>query len=205
MDTLPLDSLLARPGRELKGPGEWDALFGRRAPLEVEVGFGRDEALLRRAAASPERDFLGIELKRERVEAYLRRAARKDLRNLRVVPGRAEVVLGVLLPDARASVVRIEFPDPWPKEKHAGNRLIQPFFVREVRRVLEPGGTLHMATDDAPYQGQMVAVVEAVGGFAPASPDGPEERSADGGTTIFERKGLARGATIRRFRWVRLP
>ncbi len=199
------ESLLVHPGRELPGPGAWDAVFGRRAPLEVEVGFGRDEGLLRRAKERPDRDFLGVELKGDRVGAYLRRALRLGLRNLRVVEGRAEVVLGVLLPDARAAAVRVLFPDPWPKERHAPHRLFQPFFVREVRRVLEPGGALEAATDDAAYGDQMALVVGGVGGFEGGAADAGDERSLDDGTTIFERKGLARGAAIRRFLWRRLP
>ena len=202
---LPADALLVRPGRELPGPGSWDAVFGRRAPLEVEVGFGRDDGLMRRAKARPERDFLGVELKADRVRTYLGRASRMGLRNLRVVPGRAEVVLGVLLPDARAAAVRILFPDPWPKERHASHRLFQPFFARQVRRVLEPGGLLEAATDDAAYGAQMREVVEGVGGFEGGPPERPDERSLDDGTTIFERKGLAQGAAIARYLWRRLP
>jgi tRNA (guanine-N7-)-methyltransferase len=199
------DTLLVRPGRELRGPGDWDGLYGRSAPLEVEVGFGRDEGLLRRAKAAPDRDFLGIELKGDRVRAYLGRAIRAGVRNLRVVPGKAEVVLGVLLPAGRAAAVRVLFPDPWPKDRHAPHRLFQPFFVREARRVLEPGGILAAATDDAAYGDQIERVVRETGGFEGVPGGESGERSRDEGTTIFERKGLAQGAAIRRFRWRRLP
>lgn len=198
-------TLLVRPGVDLPGPGGWDALFGRRAPLEVEIGFGRDDGLLRRAAAAPERDFLGVELRRDRVATYLGRAARTGLRNLRVVEGRAEFVTGVLLPAGRAASVRIEFPDPWPKDRHAGHRLIRPFFVREVRRVLEPGGVLLLATDDAAYAGEMAASVAAAGGFEGGPHGGPEERTEGDGTTIFERRGIAEGRPIARLRYRRLP
>ncbi|NUN51398.1 MAG: tRNA (guanosine(46)-N7)-methyltransferase TrmB [Planctomycetaceae bacterium] len=187
---LPAHPLLLRPGRELPGPGAWEGVFGRRAPLEVEVGFGRDDALLRRAKARPERDFLGLELKRDRVETYLSRAARLGIRNLRILPGRAEVVFGVMLPAASVAAARILFPDPWPKDKHAWNRLLQPFFARELRRTLEPGADLLLATDDAAYAAQMRSVMDGDGGFEGGPAD---ERTVFDGTTIFERKGLAEG------------
>ena len=199
------DSLFVRPGRELPGPSAWDAIFGRRAPLEVEAGFGRDDALLRRAQAHPERDFLGIELKRDRAETYARRAARLGLRNLRIVAARAEVVVGILLPDARAAILRALFPDPWPKDRHAGHRLVRPSFVREARRVLEPGGLLVLATDDAPYAAEMRSAVATAGGFEGGDAEPAMEGDLFDGTTIFERKGLAAGASIARLVWRRLP
>jgi tRNA (guanine-N7-)-methyltransferase len=212
-DPLRREELLIRPGRELLGPGDWSRVFGREAPLEVEVGFGRDDGLLRRAAAQKERNFIGVELKRERVDTYIGRAARSRLRNLRIVAGRAEVVIGILLPEAGVDSIRILFPDPWPKPKHEGNRLVQPYFARQLRRVLRPGGTVLLATDDAAYQEQMQSVMDGVGGFqresvrdaaerddeGTAARLGPGERIGTDGTTIFERKGKERGRGIRYF------
>ncbi len=201
MQSAARETLLVRPGRELLGPGDWDRVFGRRAPLEVEIGFGRDEGILRRAVARPGHDFVGVELKRDRVDLCLRRAERLGVRNLRVLPGRAEVAVGVLLPAGRVSVLRVLFPDPWPKKRHAGNRLVQPWFAREARRLLAPGGRLLLATDDAGYASWMREVLGAAEGLE-EEPEGTE-RTGEDGPTLFEKRGLAEGRAIARLAWRR--
>ncbi len=196
--------LIVEPGRSLRGPGDWDRHFGRRAPLEVEVGFGRDDGLLRRAASRPDENFIGIELRRDRVATYCGRVEQAGLTNLRIVPGRAEVVLGILLLEESVRTVRILFPDPWPKAKHADHRLVQPWFVRIVRRVLEVGGELILATDDANYQEQMREVMAEAAGFERMEIAEADERSDDDGSTIFERKWVAKGRTPLYFRFRRV-
>lgn len=186
---------LVVPGRELLGPDGWAELFGRVAPLIVEVGFGKDTFLLDQAEAHPGRDHVGVERDPHRVEAFLQRAARRGLDNVRALPVAGELALGLCFADASVSELHVYFPDPWPKARHARNRLVQPWFAREVRRVLEPGGVLYLATDDVPYRDQMVEVMEG-GGFDNLLAADWVEDSLLGHTTKFERLWREQGRDI---------
>ena len=201
-----LEGLWPRYGVDAEGglldPGE---LFGRAAPLVLEIGFGRGEATLAMAAADPGRDVLAIEVHRPGAAALLREIDAAGLRNVRVVVGDAVPVLRNRIGPGSLEEVRIFFPDPWPKARHRKRRLLAPAFVALVASRLrpcgtlgpdDPGGCLHAATDWEPYAQQMLAVVNAepllsngFGGFAPRPPRRPQTR--------FEQQGLAKGHVVR--------
>jgi len=142
-----------------------DAIFGRRAPRLLEIGFGSGEALLAYAAAHPEQDCLGIEVHRPGVGRLLLGAAQLSLSNLRVVCHDAVEVLEHMLPASAIDTVHLFFPDPWPKKRHAKRRIVQPAFAAVLARVLRPGGLLRLATDWEPYARQMQTVLDASDGF----------------------------------------
>lgn len=129
------------------------------APLVVEIGFGRGEFLAAQAAARRDAAFLGVELSFKRVLKLARRIARSDLRNVRLVLGRGEVVAADVLGPASVDEFWINFPDPWPKKRHAKNRLVQPPLVRALADSLVAGGRLHVATDDRAYAEQIDEVL----------------------------------------------
>ena len=186
---------LVLPGRELIGPGEWPSIFGREAPLIVEIGFGKDTFLLEQAEAQPERDHVGVERDTHRAALFLKRAAARGLANVRALPVAAEMALGLCFSDASIAELHVYFPDPWPKVRHAKNRLVQPWFARESRRVLAPGGVVYMATDDEPYRDQMLDVM-STGGFVNLMADGWQEQAPLGHETKFERLWRRRGRGI---------
>lgn len=126
---------------------------GRSRPprLVVEVGFGGGEFLMERARSDPDAVHLGIEVSRKRVLKAARRLARTGLRNVRLLHATAEEAFGDLLPERSADACWVNFPDPWPKRRHHRRRLIQPPFLRDLARVLRPGGRLHVATDHEGY------------------------------------------------------
>lgn len=212
---------LVVPGHGFAGPGEWPAVFGRRAPLVVEIGFGKDVFLLERAAACPDRDHVGVERDPERVRAFLREADRRGLANVRALPVSAEMALGHCFEDATVAELHVYFPDPWPKERHARNRLVQPWFAREAHRVLAPGGViapsavtasrgvLHLATDDAPYVAQILDVIGGSGLFTACAGAvagaAPGDRPALGWETKFERLWRGKGRTIRHMAFSPVP
>jgi tRNA (guanine-N7-)-methyltransferase len=167
-------------------------VFGREAPLVVEIGFGMGQATAAIAAAQPEHDFLGVEVHEPGVGALLQRIAAQRLANLRIVRHDAVGVLESMIAPSSLAAVHVFFPDPWPKKRHWKRRLIQPAFVALLASRLAPGGIVHCATDWQPYAEQMLAVLRAeprlentAQGYAPRPAHRPE--------TKFERRGLALG------------
>ena len=173
-------------------PIDPEAVYGRRAPLVLEIGFGMGDATARIAAARPDTDFLGCEVHEPGVGALLRRIDELGLANLRIVRHDAVEVLEHMVAPASLAGVHVFFPDPWHKKKHHKRRLIQPAFVARLATRLAPGGTLHCATDWEPYAQQMLEVLSAepalantAAGYAPR----PDYRPL----TKFEQRGLRLG------------
>jgi tRNA (guanine-N7-)-methyltransferase len=168
------------------------ALFGRSAPLVLEIGFGMGAATAEVAAAQPGADFVGIEVHEAGVGALLQRIADRDLTNLRIVQHDAVEVLQSMIAPASLAGVHLWFPDPWPKKRHHKRRLVQPPFVALLASRLAPGGYVHCATDWQPYAEQMLAVLSAepllvntAQAYAP--------RPATRPMTKFEQRGLTLG------------
>ena len=180
------------------GPLDFAALYGRSAPLTVEVGFGNGESLVALAAANPDRNFLGIEVHRPGVGHLMLRAEALGLTNLRIACRDAVEVLERRVPDGSVSELLLYFPDPWPKKRHHKRRIVQPDFLRLVARKLAPGGIFHVATDWAPYAGHIEAVVAGEPAFMqPPVPPALRPR------TRFERRGERLGHDVWERAWRR--
>src|ERR1700687_4034784 len=98
-------------------------LFARAAPLEIEIGAGRGDFILERAAKAPERNFLAVELASTIAQLMAVRAGRSGLDNLKVARMDARTLVNLMLPEARVDAFHIYFPEPWPKERHIKHRL----------------------------------------------------------------------------------
>ncbi len=173
-------------------PLDTEAVFGRRAPLFLEIGFGMGEGLAEIAAAHPENDYLGVEVHTPGVGALLKQIGERGLVNVRIVQHDAVDVLTHMLAPASLAGVHIFFPDPWHKKRHHKRRLIQPPLAQLLASRLAPGGYLHLATDWQDYAEQMLAVLGAepllentVADYAPR----PDTRPL----TKFEQRGLRLG------------
>ena len=168
------------------------AVFGREAPLVLEIGFGMGDATAQIAQALPGTDFLGVEVHTPGVGALLKHIDERQLGNIRIVQHDAVEVLEHMIAPGSLAGVHIFFPDPWHKKKHNKRRLIQaPFVARLVTR-LAPGGYLHCATDWQPYAEQMLEVLSAEPGLvntADAYAAKPDYRPL----TKFENRGLKLG------------
>jgi tRNA (guanine-N7-)-methyltransferase len=180
------DLVVPVDGRPLDIP----ALFGRTAPLVVEVGSGMGEATAAMAAADPSRDVLAVDVHVQGLGRLLRRAEDEGLRNVRVAEGDAVVLLRDMLPPGSVDEVRVYFPDPWPKARHVKRRLVQAAFADLVASRLGPGGVLHVATDWPPYAEQVQAVLSAHPSYTVVREgERPEHRPV----TRFEQRGLDAG------------
>jgi tRNA (guanine-N7-)-methyltransferase len=175
-----------------RAPLDAVAVFGRRAPLVVEIGFGMGQATAQIAARQPDTDFIGIEVHAPGVGALLQRIDEASLANLRLVQHDAVEVLEHMIAPASLSAAHVFFPDPWHKKKHHKRRLIQPAFVALIASRLAPGGRLHCATDWQPYAEQMLAVLSAEPALAKTC-EGYAPRPDYRPLTKFEQRGLQLG------------
>ena len=211
----PIKSFVLRAGR--MGPGQTRAMtdwgprflvpyapqpldaatvFGRSAPLVVEIGFGMGDATAAIAAAMPDTDFLGVEVHGPGVGALLKLIGERGLGNVRIVRHDAVDVLTQMIAPASLAGVHVFFPDPWHKLKHHKRRLIQPAFAELLASRLAPGGYLHCATDWQPYAVQMLEVLSGVTTLcntADPGGDGYAAKPAYRPLTKFENRGLKLG------------
>lgn len=169
------------------------AVFGREAPVTLEIGYGMGQSLAAMAQAAPECDFIGVEVHLPGVGSLLHMAEEMNLTNLRTYKEDAIEVLK-LLPDQSVDTVQLFFPDPWHKKKHHKRRIVQPEFAQTIRRVLKKGGVFHMATDWEAYKDHMLEVMDVQAGYENIAGTGncvprPENRPL----TKFERRGELRG------------
>jgi tRNA (guanine-N7-)-methyltransferase len=142
-------------------PCDLDALFGRRAPHIVEIGFGNGANLIHMAAQQPQADFLGIEVHRPGVGRVLLDVERLGLSNIRISNHDAVEVLGQQLPESCLDEVLVLFPDPWHKKRHHKRRLLNEAFVALLATRLKSGGVLRAATDWEPYAIAMLDALSA--------------------------------------------
>ena len=174
-----------------------DAVFGRCAPAVLEIGFGNGETLVEQAAASPEWNFIGIEVHAPGVGHCLLNAEEAGIRNLRVICHDAIEVLTHQVPAGSLARVNLYFPDPWPKKRHHKRRIVQDAFLDLVADRLGDGGTLNIATDWANYAEHIDEVLSRSDRFRcierrEHEGDQPFERPG----TKFERRGLRKGHGI---------
>ena len=154
------DRLADRYGFPVDGrPLDLAVLFGRTAPVVLEIGFGMGEATTAMALAQPATDVLAVDVHAPGHGALLRDVERHGLTNVRVGDGDALVVLDRMLAPAALAGIRLFFPDPWPKRRHEKRRLVGPRFADLAASRLRPGGVLHVATDSRPYADAVVRVV----------------------------------------------
>ena len=189
-----LQDLWPRYGLEADAPLDMAAIFGRRAPCTLEIGFGNGDVLAAMAEQQPESDFIGIEVHRPGVGRLLQKLDERQLGNVRVMREDAVQILKHCFPDNSLDRLLLFFPDPWHKKRHHKRRIVQPGFIELLSSKIRPGGCLHMATDWEDYASHMLAVMGQSAAFRNcATDDGYAPRPDYRPVTKFERRGQRLG------------
>lgn len=180
-------------GVDIPGPPvDFTALFGRDAPLVLEIGSGMGDATVEMAEIDPGRDYLAVEVFPPGLGNLLANVESRGLGNVRVASGDALELLRHMVSPDTFDAIHIFFPDPWPKARHHKRRLIQPANVALLRSRLRVGGILHCATDWEHYAAQMIEALDGdkllIGGVV----ERPQRRPV----TKFEKRGIDAGRPI---------
>ncbi|MFW6171639.1 MAG: tRNA (guanosine(46)-N7)-methyltransferase TrmB [Planctomycetota bacterium] len=165
------------------------SLFGRIAPLEIEIGTGKGLFLDHATAACPDHDFLGIEVRRKYARFAAATLAKRERTNAKVIHGEGARILAQRVQTASISAIHVYFPDPWWKKRHRKRRVMNEGFLQQVERVLQPGGMLHFWTDVCEYYESTLDFIDRITDLQ--GPEIPPEQPATHDTdyrTHFERR-----------------
>jgi len=182
-------------------PKPWDAekLFGRAAPLELEIGTGKGMFLGKAAGQFPQHNFLGIEISVKYARFAVARLIRQNRTNVIMVCGDAALVLREAIPSGTLAAVHVYFPDPWWKRAHRKRRVLRSEVLQLIESRLMPGGKLHFWTDVEEYFVSTLDLLAAVtalqGPFEVPEPEAADDRDY---RTHFERRTRMHGERVYR-------
>jgi len=179
----------------LEGPLDLTALFGRQAPLIVDLGCGNGRFLIGSALARPEHHHIGIDILPMVLRYATRRGNQRGLSNLRFAAIDAQRFLTAYLAPSSVREIHCYHPQPYHDPYEAHKRLLTPAFQAQVHQVLEPGGLFFVQTDNAPYWNYLKAIVPTFFDFHEQTgrwPDAPQ------GRTRREILALSRGYPVYR-------
>ena len=187
----------------LTWPVNWTDIFGREAPLLIEIGFGGGHFLVDLAQKRPFANILGAEISLPSIEKGRRKIKTAALTNTRLLQSDARTLLQALCAPQTVSEVYINFPDPWPKASHHHRRLINLDFLHLLATRMLPGGKLEIATDHAAYALAITEALEATPYFANCLPTTFITEDHSRLRTKYEQIGLDQGRTCHYYKWMR--
>jgi len=191
-----LERYLVAPETLLDLPPDWAGILGRPAPLGVELGFGNGEFLAWWARRCPDWNLVGLERPPECVVRASAVLEEEGLDNVRLVRGDGRTLLRELFAPASVRRVVVQFPMPWPKERHAKHRVTRPGLAATLADILEPGGEFELVTDQEWFGREAWEVLAAADAFTMTPLETDPERPF---RTRYESRWLAEGRSIFRF------
>lgn len=168
-------------------------IFNNNNPTTLEVGFGNGASLADMAEASPNKNFIGIEVHQPGVGHLIRLIQEKELTNVRLFDTDAIDVLNNAIPNNSLDCIQLFFPDPWHKKRHHKRRIVQLQFLDLIHSKLKTGGVFHAATDWEHYAHHILNTLDLHEGFNNTRSCGFAERPAHRPMTKFEQRGQRLG------------
>ncbi len=180
----------------------WETLFGNNHSVIIEYCTGNGTWIAEKAAQNKSQNWVAVEWRFERVQKIWLKKTKRHIDNLFIVCGDAQIFIRDYLKDHRVDGVYVNFPDPWPKEKHAKNRLFQSSFIKELTRTTKNGSFFTVVTDDPFYSHQLTELVLASRAWKPFfQPPYYITEWESYGTSYFESLWRKKGREIRYFQF----
>jgi len=143
-----------------KYPLSWDKVFGREAPIIVEIGFGNGEYLEALAQENPDKNFIGFENSLTSIVKTLRRLERKSIKNVKLALADGRFCLRELFENDSVEKVIVNFPCPWSRKRHEDKRIAKADFFKTLGAILKKEGTFELTTDDLQYAERTKKIVQ---------------------------------------------
>jgi len=185
---------------EMLTPPDWAQVFGRPAPLELELGSGAGGFALAYAAQHPGVNYVAIEWRKKYAREVEHRARQRCLANLRVVEADARAVVPRLFAPGSLSAIHLQFPDPWWKRAHQKRQLLSGAFARLLFDLAAPGALFDLRTDVEDRARAMLRTLEAAGFTNPSGPGRFHLPEPAEPASSRERRYLASGEPVFRAR-----
>ena len=161
-------SNVVQPGREqlLNGEfemaGQWKAFFENEHPIVLELGCGKGEYTLGLAKRNPMGNYIGIDIKGARLWRGAKTALEEGLDNVAFLRTQIELIDRAFAP-GEIQEIWITFPDPQIKYKRTKHRMTNPQFLERYKRILSPGGKVHLKTDSEFMHGYTLGLLQGCG------------------------------------------
>jgi len=169
--------------------------------VELDLGCGSGSFTAALAQKYPERQIFAADVMIGRLRKLVKRCNRTGICNMRLLRVEARMLVGRMFPDRALDRIHLLCPDPWPKGRHRGHRLLASDFTSQLHRVLKENGVFHFSSDDRAYCEAVAATMAASGIFQQV----PGDAELADVKSDFELRWLEEGKTVEHQWWKKMP